>query len=261
MNVSRNVGMLAVLFSFTCLCGCATLPASAVQRIREADRAYQTRRYGVAEKLLDPVIGSHGDKPDVAEALYLRGLCRLRTDRPAEARADLDRALYLARRNDLIDRLHTQLGNIEFDNERYNRAAVYYEHAYDDLPNRPPKDRVGYQYGVALQRLGRFADARSVLNGVAGDFPGSDYAASARRKAAWRHDYFAIQCGAYRKIGGAHNHARSLKNQGIDAIAQPDDSALTRRYVVRVGRYNTFATARQALPRVLRFQPDAFIVP
>ena len=157
MSVARTAGTLMILLGFTFLGGCASLPASAVQRIREADRAYQTRRYHVAEKLLAPVIESHGDKPDVAEALYLRGLCRLRTDRAAEARADLDRALYLARRNDLIDRLHTQLGNIEFDDERYNRAAVYYEQAYDDLPDRPPKDRVGYQYGVALQRLGRFA--------------------------------------------------------------------------------------------------------
>ncbi|MFH0980213.1 MAG: SPOR domain-containing protein [Planctomycetota bacterium] len=241
--------------------GCAALPAPALRQIEEADQAYRAQRYRAAEELLSPVIEAHPENPDIAEALYVRALCRLRTQRAAEARADLDAALTRARRDELIDRIHTQLGNLEFDQERYNRAAAYYAEAYDGLPDRPPKDRVGYQYGIALQRTGRTTEARLVLAEVATDFPQSEFAVKARRKTEWSNDYFAIQCGVFESIARAHAQAKTLKDQGIDAIAIPDTSVSTKRYMVRVGRYRTYAAARQALSAVQRVQPDAFIVP
>jgi tetratricopeptide (TPR) repeat protein len=241
--------------------GCAALPGPAVRQIREADDAYNAQRYAEADKILSPVIDDYLASPDIAEALYLRGLCRLRTARPVEAQADLEAALERSQRPDLTDRLHTQLGNLEYNQERYNRAVGYYEDSYRDLPNRPPKDRVGLQYGVALQRLGRFGEARGVFNDVATRFANTDFGAEARRKAGWTHDYFTIQCGVYREIGGAHRLAQTLKDKGIDALAVPEDGASSKLYMVRVGRYRTYTAARQALPAVQRVQRDAFIAP
>lgn len=261
ISIRKTTGALAVLIVSVHLGGCTTLPPPAVERIQKADRAYRDGRYSVAEQLLVPVIETHGDKPDVGEALYVRGLCRLKTKRAAEARADLEKALYLTRRNELVDRLHTQLGNLEFDRERYVPAALFYEQAYDDLPNRPPKDRVGYQYGIALQRCGRFPEAKSVLTDVTTKFPRSSFASQARRKACWPHEYFTIQCGAYRNIGGAHGQAETLQEHGLEALAVPQSAASSKLYVVRVGRYRTYAAARRALPGVQRVQPDAFIIP
>lgn len=248
---------LAVLAGLVYLSGCATLPSPAVERIKQADRAYHARRYAVAEQLLTPIIETHSDKPDIGEALYLRALCRLETDRPTEARTDLKQALHVTRRNELVDRLHAQLGNLAFDKGRYKSAAVYYKPSYDDLPDYPPKDRIGYQYGLALQRVGRFAEARTVLTDVYAKFPSSGFAPKARLKAAWLHDYFTIQCGAYRQIAGAHQQAKSLKDQGVDALAVPSSNL----YLVRVGRYRTYSAAQLVLPLVKRVQPDAFIVP
>jgi len=253
--------VLVVLAGWSCVGGCSTLPSHAAERIKKADRAYRVRRYTVAEELLAPVIEAHSRTPDAAEAFYIRALCRLKAGRLVEAEGDLEQAKCLTRRNGLLDRVHAQLGNIEFDKGRYHRAVVYYEAAYDDLPNRPPKDRIGYQYGVSLQRVGHAAEARSVFGDVVTKYPRSPVAAQARRKAAWQHDSFFIQCGAYRKIAGAHQHASSLKNQGVDAIAVPEKGVSSRLYMVRVGPYRTYAAARGALPDVQRVQPDAFIIP
>ncbi len=241
--------------------GCAALPGPAVRQIREADAAYSAQRYAEADKILSPVIDDYMASPDIAEALYLRGLCRLRTGRSVEAQADLEGALERSQRPDLTDRLHTQLGNLEFDQERYNRAVGYYEDSYRDLPNRAPKDRVGLQYGLALQRLGRFGEAREVFNDVATHFTDTDFGAEARRKATWAHDYFTIQCGAYRDIAAAHRLAQTLKDKGVDALAVPEEGVSSKLYMVRVGRYRTYAAARQALPGVQRAQRDAFITP
>ncbi len=262
MRVARNTSCgLGLFLLFTYVGGCSALPAPAIQRIRTADREYRCCRYAAAEELLSPVIAAHQGKPETAEALYLRGLCRLRSQRVAEARSDLDKALHLARRNDLVDRIHAQLGNIAFDMEKHDQAIVHYEQGYNDLPNKPPKDRVGYQYGVVLQRVGRWVEGRSVLSGVAGRFPKSDFAGKAGRKAAWPHDHYAIQCGAYRNIAGAHKHADSLRDRGIDALAVPHSAASATLYLVCVGHYRTYAAARDALPTVRQAQSDAFIVP
>lgn len=241
--------------------GCAPLPQDSIRRMEDAELAYRSSRYDRAEQLVTAVIDAHADKPETAEALYLRGLCRIKAGKQTEARADLNRALRLTRRNDLVDLIHTQLGNLEFDQRRYTQAVIYYEPAYQDLPDRAPKDRVGFQYGIALQRSGRFARARSLLAEVAREFPTSGYATQARRKAAWPHQYFSIQCGSFLNISGAHQHASSLNAKGVNAVAYPDESSSPKRYVVRVGRYPTYAAAERHLARVQQVQSDAFVLP
>ncbi|MCP4590616.1 MAG: SPOR domain-containing protein [bacterium] len=96
---------------------------------------------------------------------------------------------------------------------------------------------------------------------LASQFPGSEHALLARSKADWPHDYFVIQCGAFKKIAGAHQHVKTLAQQRITALAVPEGVGSSRLYVVRVGRYPDYAAARQHLPVVRRVQPDAFIAP
>jgi tetratricopeptide (TPR) repeat protein len=241
--------------------GCTALPRPAVERIRQADEAYQVRRFGEAEQLLTSVVEAHPDHPDVGEALYLRGLCRLHTNQIVKSQEDFRRALRVTHRDALIDLLHTQLGILAFNEGRYRSAAVYFAQAYEHLPDQTPKDRVGLQYGVALQRLRRFEEARPVLEDVAARFPGSSYAAAAQRKAGWTRDYFSIQCGAYSDIGRAHQHAESLAGRGINAIAFPENVGMSTLHVVRVGRYGSYGAAQRALTDVHRVEPAAFIVP
>jgi tetratricopeptide (TPR) repeat protein len=241
--------------------GCASFPESAARQMQDAHRAYLDRKYAASEQLLTPVIEGHAKHPEAAEALYVRGLCYLQTNRRTQARADFERALATSQRPVLTALLRAQLGNLEFDDGHYARASELYAEAERDLPEGPPTDRIVYQQGVGLQRAGRFADARVVLAKMFIDYPGSPYAADARRKYKWKYDYFTVQCGAFTQIATAHEIAARLRQKGFDALAVPDDRSGSKLHYVHAGKHPDFASAAAAAETIRSVIPDAFVVP
>ena len=232
-----------------------------MKRLNEAEQAYRANQFDRTEELCNSVIKEHPDKPDVAEAFYLRGLARLRGNQAEGAMRDFETAINKTKRRELRGLAHAQLANINFEKDRYQQAIVHYGWARDDLPNEPPKDRVLLQYGIALQRLGRFRDAQPILGEVFKRFPQSSHAADARRRHAWPHEFFTIQCGAFSDIARAHQHAARLQSQSVSAVAVPEGEGTSRLYHVRVGRYPNYLQAQGALPNARRAQPDAYILP
>ena len=61
--------------------------------------------------------------------------------------------------------------------------------------------------------------------------------------------------------GVAAESAARLREQGLNALSFPDLRGSAKHYVVRVGRYESYAEAQQTLATVRRVQADAFIVP
>lgn len=241
--------------------GCERLPGSAVQQVRQAHSAYERRDYVQSERLLTPVIGAYADSPDVAEALYVRGLCRLKQGSTAAARKDFEAAVRRTQRPELRALLHAQLGNLDFEARRYTQAAGHYHVARGDLPERPPTDRVLLRYAECLQRIGKFREAKLVLAELLLDYPRGQVAAQARNKLSGPQDHFAIQCGVYSKSAYAKRAAEKLRKVGVDARAWEQRRNGALRYVVQTGHFRTYAEARQALPRVRAHVADAFIVP
>jgi hypothetical protein len=157
--------------------------------------------------------------------------------------------------------LQAQLGNLEFDDGHYARASELYAAAERDLPEGPPVDRIMYQRGVGLQRAGAFEDARVELAKMLVDYPASPYAADARRKYKWKHDYFTVQCGAFTQIATAHEIAARLRQKGFDALAVPDDRNGSKLHYVHAGKHPDFASAAAAAKTIRSVIPDAFVVP
>ncbi len=241
--------------------GCTALPPGAVRQIENANLAYRARDYDRAEGLLTPVIRSHPQSPDTAEALYLRALCHIHRHQRDTARADLKRAIPLSQRPEVTALAYAQLGNLAFDEENYPQAAGCYRHAARGLPRQRPTDQILYQYGLSLQRSGRFADARFAFGDVIMDHRGSPYAASAQRKLAWPYEHFSIQCGAFSRLESARELAGELKSRGFAPRVLRDPRAESTLYMVYAGEYSTYAAAltdREAIRNVVH---DVFIVP
>jgi tetratricopeptide (TPR) repeat protein len=241
--------------------GCVTVPPAAARQIEVAHEAYLAHQYGRAEGLLSPVISEHRDKPEIAEALYLRALCRLQTEQRAKAAGDLDAALAGSKRADLTALIHAQLGILCFEDGRYDRAVEHYRRAERDLPEGAPTDRVIYERGVSLQRAGHFDEARVALAEVFMRFPASSYAPRARRAYKWKRDYFTVQCGAFTKIATAHETAARLRQKGYEALAVPETRDGVKLHVVHAGKHRTYAPAASAAAAIRTFVPDAFVVP
>lgn len=258
---TRLRGVLAMVAAAVLLAGCQEQSADTVKQLDQARADLAAKRYAQCERTLDPIISKYNKELHTATALYMRAQCRMMTDRRREAQRDLTTAMPLASDKLLRGYIDAQLGNLAFEDGSYSQAAMHYEDALDKLPDEPPVDRVLYQYGIALQRLGRFNDGRKRLEEVYTKFPTSEHAVSAKRKHDWDGDYFSVQCGVFSRIALAHQAAARLRQDGINALAVPEEGGGSRRYVVRAGRYSTYAEANRELARVQRQQPDAFVVP
>ena len=255
---SRMVAVVAVSLVAS---GCQRLPGPAVRQVRQAHQAYRHRQYARCERLVSPVIAAHATEPDTAEAYYLRGLARLRADRKQAARADFEKGRTIADRAALAALLHAQLGNLEYETGNYERAAAFYRVAEHDLPSRPPSDRVLLRHGISLQRSGQFREAKQVLAGLILRFPSGRPAVEARRKVTWPHDYHCVQCGVYSKAESAQAATRQLGGQGVRATSWRQTRNGKTHYVIRAGRYRTYAQAERGLVNIRPLVPDAFIVP
>ncbi len=241
--------------------GCATFSADLATQLRQAERDYRLARYKQADRGASAVIEAQPAHPDTAEAHYVRALVRLRGDHRDAAQADLDRAVELGRRREVIGAAHVQIGHIEFDDGRFDRAAAAYARAIPLLGRESTSGDVLYRLAICRQRLGDFARSRRDFDRVVRAFPGCRSAAAARQKLTWAEDCFSIQCGAYSQKYRAKAAAQSLSERGVRAVV----SALPRRvgapFIVHVGRFRDFDEARAALGGVRRVQPDAFLIP
>jgi cell division septation protein DedD len=275
-----------------CVAGCQQLPPEAIQQIEQARGELQRRNYAKCEAILNPVIASNQTNDGIAEALYMRGQCRLMKDQRRMGVHDLTTAQHIAREKRLRAWIEVQLGNVAFDDGSYPQARELYESALPVLPDTPPTDQVMHQLAMACERTGDRAESARVIGDLAQKFPTSTYASGNRgRKSTapsttaprYRSNVrptgmttltatspmpprtslngrFEIQCGAYARIEHAHQAAARLRQQGINALAIPEARGAGAKHVVRVGKYDTYREASRMLARVRQFHTDAFIV-
>lgn len=253
--------LLATLAVAVSLCGCRSLPRSAIRQIRQARQAYEAGRYARVDQLMSPVIAEHGSQPQIAEALYLRALGRLKAGNQPAAEGDLRRALTISRDRETTALIEAQLGHLRFADNEYERAVAYYRSAVRHLSTDAQTDELRFCYGVSQLRAGRFTDGRATLKRLAHANPTGPFGEFSRRKADWPHDYFVVQSGAFSQSSAAEAEARRWKARGKPARVTATHNGGQTLYLVHVGRYKSFADGLFALGEIRAESPDAFVVP
>ena len=253
--------LLATLAVTASLCSCASMPRSAIQQIRQAREAYDAGLYARVDQLVSPVIAKHSSQPQIAEALYLRALGRLKLGSQPAAEGDLRRALAISHDRQTTALIEAQLGHLRFADNDYERAMTHYQSAVGHLSTDARADELRFCYGVSQLRAGRFAAGRATLNRLAHAHPTGRYGEAARRKADWPHDYLVVQSGAFSESLAAGAEARRWMGRGIPTnIATVHDGG-RKLFLVHIGRYKTFASGLFALREILAESPDAFLFP
>lgn len=294
MIANARMSLLVLAGWITLLTGCQQLSPQAIQQIEQARGELQKRNYVKCEHILNPVIASYQTSNDIAEALYMRGQCRLMKNQRKQGVRDLATAQNVARDKRLRAWIEVQLANVAYDDGSHRKARTLYESALSELPDAPPTDQVMHQLAMACERGGDRAEARRVRAELAARFPSSRYVrkSGARRgrmlastrtssregitsssRASNRSNRkftrsstvgskgrFEIQCGAYARIEHAHQAAARLRQKGINALAIPQPRGGVVKHVVRVGKYDNYRDASRMLAKVRKYHTDAFIV-
>jgi len=258
---SGAIGPVGLLILAGLAGGCASLPPAERQVLIDASRQYMQGDISTATANLDRLIREYDHAAEIAEAYYLRGLCRFISQQPQAAGEDFERGISKSNRSDLTARCRASLAAIAFQFENWNRAANLYQQAVAELPDVPPTDAVLYTAGLSMQRAGQWQQANLQFARILHRFRNSPVAEDARRMAAWRYPYYAIQLGAYRDADNAGKAVQSLRQQGFDPVQEYLPRGAESLWVVTVGRYPTFNDARHALAGVRQRQPQATIIP
>ena len=260
--------MPALLFSS--LAGCAQLPDSAWQQLKQAQRDYDNRAYHVAEGKLDAVLKKYsgrgvplheGEPAFAAEAYYLRSLCYTKLSNKARAESDARHCLKLSKDPKLTARAHATLATLLYETNRIKEALPHFAEALKGLPEKPPTDLLRYRFGLCLQRENHWKEARLQFAAVFQRYPKGSPAQHAKRLYDWTHDYYSIQCGAFREKGKAAKLERRLKRAGLPSRVESLPRSGELLYMVYVGQYPRYEQARDALSSVQRHISDAIVMP
>ncbi len=250
-----------VMASVACLAGCATLPPTERQMLIDASRNYTRGEIGTASKSLDRIIRDYDQSAEIAEAYYLRGLCRASAGQEAAATDDFERAITRSQRADLIAQSKASLASLAFQRGDFAKAARLYRESVGELRDVPPTDEILYTAGLAMQRAGDWQNAGFQFARILNRFRARPVAADARRMVAWRHPYYAIQLGAYRDTEKAAKAVQAFRKQGFDPSQEYLPRGGESLWIVMAGRYQTYADARGALAKLRQREPQATIIP
>ena len=237
--------------------GCTGLSPQNRVWLAEGKRAYERRQYPHAIQRLSLVVNNAQDLPGLARALYLRGMAHAKSGQRSLAFADLRRCVDGAPDPEVAWKAHSVLGTLYFEEEQFASAAREYEQAAALMPAIPQVGRIHFQLGVCYERSGLWDEAQAVFRRIAERYPFSGESAAARRRLALRPTHFAVQCGAFQQASNAENFRSELERQGLAAYVREEPRRLETLHIVLVGRYATYAAARQGLADVRQFVPDA----
>ncbi len=264
MITRRRAGLNTLWTMSACVSlsiGCQELTPEARQHLSEGAQAYEKADYTGANIKLSQFIDRYKDVPEVAEAYYVRGLCRLRLNHRSEARQDLTTAIQKSKRKDLTARAQASLAVMAYDDGDWATAARQYGEALEWIEEVREYDDHLLRYGVSLQRLGQWDQSRQQFAQLIQKYPNTTAGKTAKDLMGWNRPYFTIQCHALSRPDAAANEVARLRKLGLEASQLMETRQGRAMYLVQIGQYKTYDEARQALERVKRQVPTARIMP
>ncbi len=254
----------ALLLALTLNGGCVS-GLSAAQRalLQDGRAAYLAGKWPAALDLSTRFIESDAaEKPEAAEAYYVRAMSRAKLNDLPGANADAREALRRAKDAELRWKTHVFLGTLQYEAERWREAEAHFAAAAQAMPAAAPLDLVLFRLGVCRERLGDWGGARRAYEQLVATFRSGVHADAARRRIKVNADAYSIQCGAFARRENAERLVEALRAKGLSAGVRVDPrEGSGTLFVVLVGRYASFDQARQALPGVQRHVSDAQVWP
>jgi tetratricopeptide (TPR) repeat protein len=240
------------------LAGCGMPSPEARAWLKDSSAAAAAGDNDRAIELSSRFLRDYPKQEESAEAYYVRGLARSHTGQTAPAGEDLETALKLTKRKDLLALTHMELGNIAYQADDVPGSEVHFRAVLVNLPpGQSPADQAAYRLARVLQRRGRWNDADLFFDRVIYLFPDGELARLARTQV--RATHWAIQAGAYADPDQAQDTQRRLRQAGLSAQVDKEMRGDNLMYLVRVGSFSSMEAGQGDLAKVKPLCHDAFM--
>ncbi len=243
------------------LAGCTALTDRQRTLLVDGERAYRDKQYETAVQQLSTFLDEVRNRPEVARALYVRGMARALSGKRAWAQADLEKAARETTDPQLLWQPHAALGTLYFEDENWDAAARAFSQAIEHMPAAPPQDALLFRLGLCYERTGRWSAALAPYRRIVAQFPAGVYAEGAERRTLLGADHFAVQCGMFANMGNANDLVAQLRKQNLRTYVQTEPRKGGTYYTVLEGRYSSYREANQGLARVRGYVPQAVLWP
>ncbi len=235
----------AILLILAFLSGCTIPSESSTAYLKLRDQALDQMRsanYSRARETLKQILSKFPDHPLNLDMELLLSGCERELGNEEEAYRIRERVARQADAKDLKLRANVGLAMIDFQRERYNKAAEKFLAAskLEDEPNM--RARRMYQGGLALQRSGQFEGARKTYQQVIQLAPDSQAARRAQVQLLYP-DNFAVQTGAFRQLKNAREQKELLSKNGFPTEVVEFKLPQGTLHCVRVGNFRDRASA------------------
>jgi TolA-binding protein len=160
--------------------------------------------------------GSSEDRSVSAHAAYLRAVCELKTDHPAEAAAAAEHLLQSKPDEELVSPAALLAGEAELALKRPDAAVPYLNRAVDSRPSPEVLGPALLCLGEALGSSQRWDESRAAFERFNSEFPRSDLWFQARFGIAWSLENQGRQAEAiqaYREVVGRHKGPTAARAQ------------------------------------------------
>jgi tetratricopeptide (TPR) repeat protein len=237
--------------------------AEKMPTLKEGFEKYNARQVEESEAIADKIIAANPNAPTVDEAYYLRGLSRMTRNNRVGAAADLKQAITRTQRNDLKSKAWRALGDLAYDQTRWDEAQKNYEQAIAAGGVSPTVSTyVSFRIGASLQAQGDWSRAANWFGRVvAGDVDPSQKELKDRALARMHATGYTLQFGAFIDAARARELVSQLKTGGIAASIIGDAREGQVLYLVQAGAFRTMADATQARDGISAKFPLVTIVP
>ena len=251
--------MASVIFSFS---SCTIFqPKETFEETQAWDNAKEAESADAVDALTQ-FIETYPKSRHRAEAYYFRGQEHLARGNYAMAEKDFNAAFKIGKPGFIKGYALAGLGHVNMENEEFEEATHYYKKALKSRSKGLREDEILYQLGKASQRSGRWNEADTYFIRVTSEFPASDYAGSAREKIAASEKYFSVQTGAFDLKKSAAALEKKLADSGYrDVLTKEVHRSGKIRFCVRVGKFQTWHSARRMQERLKADKYDTLIVP
>jgi Tfp pilus assembly protein PilF len=176
--------------------------------------------------------------------------CEFELGNEAEARKLREQVAKEATSSEVRVRALSGLGMQELVRENFQAAAQDFDEAAKLEPDPRSRALLMVRRGIALQRAGRFGEARELYRQATALAPDSRAERMAKAQLLFP-DHFFVQAGAYSEEANAERQRQTLVEKGFPAEVGQVETARGKLFLVRVGRFGDRATAK-ALAQKLR---------
>ncbi len=256
---------VCTIVTLTCLLGgCAGDGLTAHQQawLDQGLACYERNDYGRALAQFDQFLVEVREGPEVAQALYIRGLCNAQLGHRSRAYADLHRCAELPTDTDIAWRNYIVLGTLYYEDEKWVQAAQSLRAASDRMPDAPPKDFILFRLGLCHERMSQWRAALGFYAEIPRLFSSGAYRKAAQRRTRISATHHAVQCGAFGERSNAQKHVADLKQKGLEPYIFEETRGRAPLYVVLVGKYQSYDDARGQLAMIKQhFIDDALLWP